>query len=68
MDFWKVIFMFYILANWYFNNHLTSSLNLTDLPFLFMMPVATISTIAFYLNMLFLIFECSFSRGFQLSS
>ena len=36
------IFMFYILANWYFNNHLTSPLNLADLPFLFTMLVTTI--------------------------
>ena len=27
------IFMFYILTNWYFNTHLTSSLNLADLLF-----------------------------------
>ena len=36
------IFIFYILTNWYFNTHLTSSLNLVDLPFLFIVPVTTI--------------------------
>ena len=50
------VYLFYILANWYFNTHLTSSLNLADLPFLFIMPVTTISTNTFYLNMVFLNF------------
>ena len=50
------VYLFYILTNWYFNTHLTSSLNLVDLPFLFIMPVTTGSTIRFYLNMLFLNF------------
>ena len=54
------IFMFYILTNWYLNTHLTSSLYLADLPFLFIIPVTTISTIAFYLNMLFLNFRMQF--------
>ena len=51
------IFIFYILTNWYFNTDLTPSLNLADLPFLFLTPVTTISTITFFLNMLFLNFE-----------
>ena len=51
------IFVFYILTNWYFNTHLTSSLNLADLPFLFIMPVTTISTNTLYLNMVFLNFR-----------
>ena len=42
--------MFYILTNWYFNTYLTSSLNLADLPFLFIIPVTTISTIAYFLS------------------
>ena len=59
------VYLFYILTNWFFNTHLTSSLNLADLPFLFIMPVTTISTITFYLNMLFLNFGMqSFSKGF----
>ena len=47
------VYLFYVLTNWYFHAHLTSSLNLADLAFLFIMPVTTISTITFYLNMLF---------------
>ena len=59
------VYLFYILTNWFFNTHLTSSLNLADLPFLFIMPFTTISTITFYLNMLFLNFGMqSFSKGF----
>ena len=50
------VYLLYILTNWYFDTHLTSSLNLADLPFLFIMPVKTISSISFYLNMLFLNF------------
>ena len=56
MFFVVCIFMFYILANWWFNTHLTSSLNLADLPFLFTMPVTTVSAITFYLKVLFLNF------------
>ena len=44
------VYLFYILTNWCFNTHLTSSLNLADLAFLFIMPV----TKAFY----FWILEC----------
>ena len=44
------IFMIYILTNWYFNTHLTSSLYLADLTFLFIMPVTTICS--------FWIWEC----------
>ena len=63
------VYLFYILTNWYFDTHLTSSLNLADLLFLFIMPVTTISTITFYLNTLFLNFGMqSFSKGFQPSS
>ena len=36
------VYLLYILTNWYFETHLTSSLNLADLPFLFIMPVTTI--------------------------
>ena len=63
------VYLLYILTNWYFETHLTSSLNLADLPFLFIMPVTTISTITFSLNILFLNFGMlSFSKGLQLSS
>ena len=63
------VYLFFILTNWYFDTQLASSLNLADLPSLFIMPVTTISKITFYLNMLFLNFGMhSFSKGFQLSS
>ena len=29
------IFMFHVVTNWYFDAHLTSSLTLADLPFLY---------------------------------
>ena len=63
------VYLFYILTNSYFHTHLTSSLNLADLLFLFIIPFRTIFTITFYLNMLFLNFGMqSFKKGFQLSS
>ena len=36
------IYLFNILRNWYFNTSLTSSMNLADLSFLFIMTVTTI--------------------------
>ena len=63
------VYLFHMLTNWYFDTHLTSSLSLADLPFLFIMPVTTIFKITFYLNTFFLNFGMqSFSKGFQLSS
>ena len=46
------VYLFYILTNWYFDSHLTSSLNLADLLFLFIMPVTTISTITLFLQLI----------------
>ena len=63
------VYLFHMLTNWYFDTHLTSSLNLADLPFAFIMLVTTISTITFYLNMLFFNFGMRrFNKGFQLCS
>ena len=50
------VYLFYILTSWYFNSYWTSCLNLAELPFSFIIPVAKISTITFYLNMLCLNF------------
>ena len=47
------VYLLYILTNWYFNTHLTSSPNLAHLPFLFIMPVTTICS--------FWILECRVS-------
>ena len=59
------IYMLYGLTKWYFNTHLTSSLNLVDFP----LDATAISTIYFYLNMLFLTLGIeSFSKAFYNST
>ena len=59
------IYMLYGLTKWYFNTHLTSPLNLVDFP----LDVTAISTIYFYLNMLFLTLGIdSFSKAFYNST
>ena len=56
-------------SNWYFDTTLASSLNLANLHFLVIMLVATISTITFHLDMLFLTFGMYiFRKDFELFS